>query len=444
VTPPLPSEPSSADALSFWKNPFLWLREKSLSRSFWIFFAVAFFYDAGLSIYVFLFNLYLLDFHFNERAIGLIGGSMMLGSLIGTLPAGVLARRIGLRPLLMFTLTAAPLIFVLRTLWVWEPAQLVIAFLAGISLSTWGVCFLPAVAKVTTERNRPAAFGLLFSAGIGTGALGGILCGYLPQWLSAAGFIMQPAAVKRLILLAACGMVLLGIVPLLSLRFPTPVQTEPLAEAKPEAGNWLRGLRVHPFLLRYLPLMALWAAILNSFPPFANVYLSRQLHTPLAHIGVIFSSAQVLQFFMGLVAPAVLRWLGLVNGIVAMLAFMGVALGAMDAAGHGGLTIAFYLAFAGTQWMSTSGLYSLLIDEVPDKDLSTASAMTMFCSTLAGSAATAGAGILFTRFGYPAVVAGIATLALVTAVLFRLLLGQAKGRTVRHPELTNELLGRTD
>jgi MFS family permease len=444
VTPPLPSEPSSADALSFWKNPFLWLREKSLSRSFWIFFAVAFFYDAGLSIYVFLFNLYLLDFHFNERAIGLIGGSLMLGSLIGTLPAGVLARRFGLRPLLMFTLTAAPLIFVLRTLWVWEPAQLAIGFLAGISLSTWGVCFLPAVAKVTTERNRPAAFGLLFSAGIGTGALGGILCGYLPQWLRGAGFIMQPAAVKRLILLAACGMVLLGIVPMLSLRFPTPVETEPLAEAKPEAGKWLRGLRVHPFLLRYLPLMTLWAVILNSFPPFANVYLSRQLHTPLAHIGVIFSTAQVLQFFMGLVAPAVLRWLGLVNGIVAMLTFMAVALGAMDAAGNGGLTIAFYLAFAGTQWMSTSGLYSLLMNEMPDKDLSTASAMTMFCNTLAGSAATAGAGILFTRFGYPRVVAGIATLAVVTAVLFRLLLGQAKGRTVRHPELTNELLGRTD
>ena len=444
MTPPLPSEPSSADALSFWKNPFLWLREKNLSRAFWIFFAVAFFYDAGLSIYVFLFNLYLLDFNFNERAIGLIGGSLMLGSLIGTLPVGVLARRIGLRPLLIFSLIASPLIFVLRTIWVWEPAQLVIAFLAGISLSTWGVCFLPAVAKVTTERNRPAAFGLLFSAGIGTGALGGILCGYLPLWLKGAGFIMQPAEVKRLILLGACGMALLGIVPLLSLRFPAPAETEPLVEAKPEAGKWLRGLKVHPFLLRYLPLMTLWAVILNSFPPFANVYLSRQLHIPLAHIGVVFSSAQVLQFFMGLVAPAVLRWLGLINGIVAMLAFMAVSLGAMDAAGHGGLTIAFYLAFAGTQWMSTSGLYSLLMNEMPDKDLSTASAMMMFCNTLAGSAATAGAGILFTRFGYPRVVAGIATLALVTAVLFRLLLGQAKGRTVRHRELTNEFLGRTD
>ena len=441
MTLPLPSEPSSADALSFWRNPIVWLREKSLSRAFWIFFAVAFFFDAGFSIYVFLFNLYLLDFHFNERAIGLIGGSLMLGSLIGTLPVGVLARRIGLRPLLIFSLTAAPLISVVRTIWVWEPAQLVIAFLTGISMCTWAVCFLPAVAKVTTERNRPAAFGLLFSAGIGTGALGGILCGYLPQWLRWAGFIMQPAAVKRLILLTACGIVLLGIVPLLSLRFPTPVEAEQLAEVKPEALKWLRGLRVHPFLLRYLPLMALWAAILSSFPPFANIYLSRQLHTPLAHIGVIFSTAQVLQFFMGLVAPAVLRWLGLVNGIVAMQVFMAVSLGAMDAAGHGGLTIAFYLAFAGTQWMSSSGLYSLLMNEMPDQDLSTASAMTMFCNTLAGSAATAGAGILFTRFGYPVVVAGIATLALVTAVLFRVLLGQAKGRTVAHPQLSNELLG---
>jgi predicted MFS family arabinose efflux permease len=124
-----------------------------------------------------------------------------------------------------------------------------------------------------------------------------------------------------------------------------------------------------------------------------------------------------------------------------MQIFTAVALGAMDAAGHGGLTIAFYLAFAGTQWMSSSGLYSLLMNELPDKDLSTASAMTMFCNTLAGAAATAGAGILFTRYGYPVVVAGIATLALVNAVLFCLLFGQAKGRTVAQPRLTNELLG---
>jgi MFS family permease len=435
-----PSEPVRTGTFSFWRNPFAWLREQSLSRAFWMFFAVAFFFDAGFSVYVFLFNLYLVDFHFNERAIGLIGGSLLLGSLIGTLPTGEIAKRIGLRPVLIFTLIAAPLIFALRAMWVWEPAQLVMAFVAGISMSTWAVCFIPAVANVTTERNRPAALSLLFSAGIGTGALGGVVCGYLPLWIRWAGFIMQPAAVKRLILLAACGIAQVGIIPLLNLRFPKPIETEPLAVAEPGGGQWLRRLKVDPFLLRFLPLMALWSAIQAAFPPFANIYLSRQLHVPFVQIGVIFSTAQVLQFCMGLLAPVILRWLGLVNGIVAMQIFIAVALGAMDAARNGRLTIAFYLAFAGTQWMSSSGLYSLLMNEAPGKDLSKASAMTMFCTALAGSAATAAAGILFTRFGYPNVVAGIAALALVTAILFRLLLGQVNRPTAAQPQVPKELL----
>ena len=428
------TEPAPTEPLPFWRNPVAWLREKSLSRAFWMFFAVAFVFDAGFSVYVFLFNLYLLDFHFDERAIGLIGGSQMLGSLIGTLPVGVVARRVGIHPMLIVALTAGPLLFALRATWVWEPAQIVLAFLGGISMATWGVCFIPAVAKLTTERNRPAAFSLLFSAGIGTGALGGVLCGYLPLWIRQAGFIMEPAAVKRLILLGCCGIALLGIIPLLRLRFAERMEAEQLAEAAPQGRQWLRKLRVNPFLLRYLPLMALWSAIMAAFPPFANIYLSRQLHVPLVQIGVIFSTAQILQFCMGLVAPVVLRWLGLVNGIVAMQMFVAVALGAMIAAGHGSLVITCYLAFAGTQWMSSSGLYSLLMNKSSDKDLSTASAMTMFCNALAGAAATAGAGILFTRFGYPYVVASIAMFAFVVAILFRVLLGYTDKATVTQPQ----------
>jgi MFS family permease len=435
-------ESAHRDTPSFWKNPFVWVVQKNFSRAFWMFFTVALCFDAGFCVYVFLFNLYLLDIHFNERAMGLIGGSLTLGSLSGMLPAGAIARRIGLRRILIFTIIAAPGISALRAIWVWGPAQLVIAFLAGVSSSSWGVCFFPAVAKVTTERNRPAALSLLFSAGIGTAALGGVLCGYLPVWLKSAGFIMHPWAVKRLILLASCGIVLLGIVPLLRLQFPEPISAERLDERKAGASNWLGRLRADSFLLRFLPLMALWTVIQTSFPPFANVYLSGQMHIPLVQIGVIFSTAQVLQFCMGLIAPAVLRSLGLINGIVAMQSFMAVSLACMDAIGHGTLAIAFYLAFAGTQWMNSSGLYSLLMNESAEKDLSTASAMVMFCNALAGAGATAGAGILLTRFGYPIVIAGIAALALVTAILFRLLLGSSNRGTVPRPQVA-EVLSRT-
>jgi hypothetical protein len=47
--------------------------------------------------------------------------------------------------------------------------------------------------------------------------------------------------------------------------------------------------------------------------------------------------------------------------------------------------------------------------------------MTLFCNALAGSAATAGAGILFAGFGYPPVLFGIAALAAAAAILFRIL-----------------------
>ena len=104
------SEPSPGKQISFWKSPSAWLHAKNLGNGYWIFFMAAFFFDAGFAIYVFLFNLYLLDLHFNERAMGLIGGSMTLGSLIGTLPAGLLARKIGLRPLLIFCFITASLL----------------------------------------------------------------------------------------------------------------------------------------------------------------------------------------------------------------------------------------------------------------------------------------------------------------------------------------------
>jgi predicted MFS family arabinose efflux permease len=82
--------------------------------------------------------------------------------------------------------------------------------------------------------------------------------------------------------------------------------------------------------------------------------------------------------------------------------------------------MALYLTFSAAQWMCSPGLYNLLMNETPDSERSPAAAMTLFCNALAGSAATAGAGILFTRFGYPPVLLSIAALAMLIALLFRL------------------------
>lgn len=405
---------AGASRQSFWKNPTAWLFEKKLSRNFWVFFTVAFFFDFGFSIYFFLFNLYLLDFHFNERVIGLVGGALTLGTVAGTLPAGWLARKIGLRPPLVCCMIAAPFLGAMRAMAMWEWAQIGLAFLAGLAMCIWGVCFLPMVARLTTTENRASAFSLIFSVSIGTSALGGLISGYLPLWLKMAGYAMQASDVKRMILLGACGLASMGLIPLLRLQNPEHESEHPAADETAKQP-W----KVSPFLLRFLPSMALWTAVLASFAPFANVYLSRDLHISLARIGLIFSLARVVQLCVGLLTPLVFRVLGLLNGIVATQVATAVALICLAGTTNRNLAVGLYLTFAAMQWMSSPGLYNLLMSKIPDRERSSASAMTMFCNALMQSGAIAGAGILFARFGYPRVLAGIAGMALIAALLFK-------------------------
>lgn len=405
-------------SVAFWRDPSTWLRDMNLSRQFWIFFTAAFFFDAGFSVYFFLFNLYLLDYGFRERSIGLVGGAMTLGSLLGTLPVGRLVRKFGVQPLLVFCFIAAPLVNALRTFCMWDTAQIGMAFLTGLVMSSWGVCFLTAVARLTNLKNRAAAFSLIFSVSVGTSALGGVVCGCLPRWLEIAGFTMQAAAVKRIILLLSCGVALVGLIAVMRLFVPgQPIEEEAL----PPRSRWLHGWRLHPFLKRFLPLMALWAAVLAAFNPFANVYLSRDLHIPLTRIGLIFSTAQIVQLCMGLLTPLVIRRLGLMNGIFVTQVAAAMMLAALAGAA-GRVAVLLYLGFSAAQWMCSPGLYNLLMNETPDKQRSNAAAMVLFCNALAGSAATAGAGLLFARFGYPTVLFGISAAAITVAVLSRLII----------------------
>ena len=408
---------------SILRSPSAWLSGKKLSRSFWIFFTVAFFFDFGFAVYFFLFNLYLLDLHFNERTIGLVSGALTLGSVAGTLPAGWLVRKTGLRPLMAVCLITAPVMGVARALATWEWAHIALAFFAGLAMCIWGVSFLPTVARLTTEENRASAFSLIFSVSIGTSALGSVVCGYMPQWLKVAGVAMQAAEVKRLILIASCSIALIGLIPLLRLRIPPPENTAQI-QRKTTKQPW----RISPFLLFFLPSMALWTAAQAAFTPFANVYLSKDLQISMSQIGLVFSASQLVQLCAGLLTPLVFRRLGLVNGIVATQVATAAALGCLAGVSNRGLAVALFLSFSAAQWMSSPGIYNLLMSKVPDDERSSASAMTMFCNALLGSCATAGAGILFAQLGYPRVLVGVSALALIAALLFKLMVAPTDRR----------------
>src|ERR1700735_4632706 len=84
----------------------LWLADAPRGK-FWIFFTASIFFNIGFSIFYFLFNIYLLGFGWTERSLGLIGSLTAVGSILGTIPAGRLVERIGLRGTLTLGITFA-------------------------------------------------------------------------------------------------------------------------------------------------------------------------------------------------------------------------------------------------------------------------------------------------------------------------------------------------
>jgi len=396
---------------TLWRGAKWWLATKSLGREFWTFLATSFFLDFGMSVYFFLFNFYLVDRGFTNGQLGRVASAMALGSLAGTIPAGLLAQRWGLRRTLFLCFAMLSSVAALRALVASEPSEIGLSFLAGAAFSIWAVSLSPAVAQLTTKHNRAFGFSLVFSAGIGIAALGGIVGGGLPGWLSRAAWAPRGAHANQAALLISCAIIALGMWPLSGLTF----QSAPDREKR----SWVR----NPFLFRFLPVIAIWSVVTNAFAPFFNVYFSQYIHMPMQKIGFVFAISQLAQVLAILFTPLIFRRFGLVTGIIYMQIATAVALGALAGVRSVSTAAFAYVIYMSFQWMSEPGMNTLLMNKMSPAERSGASALNFLVMSLSQSFAAAAAGASFTRFGYPAVLTVTAVVALGAAGLSRLLLG---------------------
>jgi MFS family permease len=392
-----------------------WL-QKQPGRKFWIFFSAAFFLDLGLSLYFFLFNLFLVEHGFTERRLGFIGAAMTTGTLAGSIPVGILAKRWGLRPLLLACFVGAPILCVFRTFFFAIEVQIALAFFAGVAMSAYAVCLSPAIARLTTPENRSFAFSIVFATGIGAGSIAGLLGGYLPDLWKSASASGHAAEGMRLVLLLSSGITMLGVWPLLKLRFTTE------REVKHKTRLF------SPFLFRFLPAIAVWSVATGFFVPFASVYFSKHLHMPLAKIGIVFSLSQLVQVFAVLLAPLLFRAFGTVTGVAMTQLATGGALFMMSRTENVSVAVVVYLILTGVQWMSGPGVYSLVMNRTSDEQQSSASAMQNVVTSSSQAAASATAGSLFERHGYSSPLAGGAGIAVIAALLLYVLLGSKERR----------------
>jgi MFS family permease len=391
-----------------------WWSERALSGEFWALVVAVVFFNLGVSVFFFLYNLLMLDLGFRERSLGVLASAMALGSMAGTLPMGIIARRSGLKKVLTVCLLVLAAAFAGRVFLSWYPAQIAFAFVDGVMLCGWVVCLSPAVADAVEERKRPFAFSVLFAAAVATGSLGGFVGGNMPGWcqrlgLHYAGLAVSVIESKRITMVAACALTALAVWPISRLR----------SNAQFPSARWIQ--RPSPFLVRFLVASACWAAAVGAFNPFTNVFFTRYLGVATAHLGDFFSVAQLLQAGAVLLMPFLLRKTGLISGIMAAQLATAAAVGLL-AFGRDLLhEEIIYCVFMAAQHMCDPGFQSLLMDGVAAKERSGATALYFLVISIAQAAAAASAGAAFARFGYPPVLMGIAALVVGAAVGFRIL-----------------------
>ena len=380
---------------------------RRLSDSYRGFFLAAACMDLGFGLFVFLFNLYLTDLHFDERFIGRVAACFALGNVAGTVPAMMAARRYGLRPLLLFTFGAAPAFAALRLFLLWEPAQIVLALLTGAALCGWPICFSPAIAQLTDEENRAAGFSVAFAAGIGLGTLAGIAGGYLPELLHASGLHFSLVEGIRAVLLLACAVVAVGMWPLSRLSLER--------SAQPRSA---RRRIFHPYLLRFLPAFVLWNAVTGSFPVFGAVYLQKVLGIPLGRVGAVFAASQLTQFIAVLGAPLLFRRTGITSGVSMAQLSTAILLAAIAGTRLAPAAVCLYVFYFAAQFMCGPGIYQMLMEQIPEAERSSASALQNLSGALcqAGTAAVTGACIV--AFGYRTLLLANAAVAVVASLLF--------------------------
>jgi predicted MFS family arabinose efflux permease len=375
-----------------------------LKTQYWTFFLTAAFFNFGLFIYFFLYNLYLLQLGFRENFLGLVSGIMTAGSVAGCIPAAAAVRRFGLRPTLFAAFLMIACISVLRAIVPSAPVLVALAFIGGLVQSTWGVAISPAVARLTTERNRSLGFSLIMSSGVGIGVLAGFIGGRMPGKFSQ--LLASNVDGYRAALLLGCAMVILALLPLSRLKIDAPPISEPAFR------------RPSPLLLRFFAAMVVWNLGTGAFNPFFSAFFVH-LRFSTEHIGVLFSSVHLAQALAMLAAPIAIHRLGLARGISTLQLATALSLAGL-AMWTGPTAASFaYGSYVVFQYMSEPGVFALLMNSVPLAQRAGVSALNMIVIFASQAAAAGLAGVLITRFGYPPVLTAASLTCVAAALLFR-------------------------
>src|SRR5689334_13705900 len=163
-------------------------------------------------------NLYVYSLNYPKDFIGLVAAMPAIGALIAAIPIGLMADRIGRKPLLLISGILNPMALAAIGLSTSAPSLLIFSFLNGVCSSAYWVTILPILTESTSEDQQVGVFAINSFLLLGVGAIGSLIGGLIPELVSA--IINQPALSSiplRFGMLAAATVTFLPVLPLFTL-----------------------------------------------------------------------------------------------------------------------------------------------------------------------------------------------------------------------------------
>jgi MFS family permease len=269
-------------------------------------------------------NLYVYSLGYPKDFVGLIAAIPAIGALVAGVPIGLLADRVGRKPILLVSGLLNPLALAAIALSTSAPLLIVASLCNGLLAGGYWVINLPMLTESTDDDQRVGALALNSFLLLGVGALGALIGGFVPELVG--GMLHMPAnsvVPLRWGVLTAALVVFLPAVPLVFLREPrrgavaAPVALADPAAAIPAAAAETRPGAVvsDPIGRRAIALLFLKLLIPDVLFTtgegvvigLLQIYLVLRFHVSPGTLGVLYTAAGLTGGATSLLSPRLVR-----------------------------------------------------------------------------------------------------------------------------------------
>ena len=357
----------------------------------------------GFAPFVVLFNLYLKRLGYGETFIGDLASVTALATVLAALALGFLGDRVSRRWLFRFGVAMSGLGMATRSLLISRAGLLASAVIVGVSFPLWHIAYTPLLTGYSREEERTHLFSVVAAAWLVTGMLGSALAGALPGFYAAlTGAQPESVPAYRFALLAGAGCYGLGLLPMLFLPREKKQQRNESTEQPTTPLRVVRGQ-----IAAFTAVTVLLALGEGVILPFLNLFFREQLGAEASTIGLTFAGAKMVAFAATFLVPVLTHRWGQVRTVTGLWLALLPFLAGMTLAPSLGLAVSSYYTWAALWNMTLPATRAFQMTLVPENQrvrvTSLAGRGSGVAQNLAMAAASALAGRLIPRYGYPAV-----------------------------------------